>query len=181
MRFVPRKMFLTRGVGVHPAKLTSFEMALRNAEIAHLNIVRVSSIFPPGCRIVPKEEGLPALEPGEVTFCVVAEMSTNEPGRRIAASIGVAIPSDPTKYGYLSEHHAYGQTEKEAGDFAEDLAAGMLATVLGVPFDLDRDYNERREQYRVGGLIVDSTSMTITATGDEQGRWTTVVAAAVLI
>ncbi len=181
MRFVPRKLFLTHGTGVHPAKLTSFEMALRDAGIAHLNIVRVSSIYPPGCRIVSKEEGLAAVEPGEVVFVVLAEMSTNEPGRRIAASIGVAIPADPAQYGYLSEHHTFGQTDKEASDYAEDLAAGMLATVLGVPFDLDRDYNERKEQYRVGGQIVDSTSITQTANGDEAGRWTTVVAAAVLI
>jgi arginine decarboxylase len=130
---------------------------------------------------VSTEEGLAAVEPGEVVFVVLAEMSTNEPGRRIAASIGVAIPADPAQYGYLSEHHAFGQTEREAGDYAEDLAAGMLATVLGVPFDLDRDYIERKEQYRVGGQIVDSTSITQTATGDESGRWTTVVATAVLI
>jgi arginine decarboxylase len=130
---------------------------------------------------VTREEGLAAVEPGEVVFVVLAEMATDEPGRRVVSSIGVAVPADPAQYGYLSEHHAFGQTDTEASDYAEDLAAGMLATVLGVPFDLDRDYNERKEQYRVGGLIVDSTSITQTATGDELGRWTTVVAAAVLI
>lgn len=181
MRFVPRKLFLTRGVGVHKEKLTSFELALRDAGIAHLNLVRVSSIFPPGCRIVSREEGLAALEAGEITFVVLSEMSTNEPGRRIAASIGIAIPADPLMYGYLAEHHAYGQTEQEAGDYAEDLAATMLATTLGIPFDPDKDYNERKEQYRMGGHIVDSTSITQTAEGAPGGVWTTVIAAAVLI
>jgi len=93
----------------------------------------------------------------------------------------VSLPADPSMYGYLSEHHSYGQTEQEAGDYAEDLAAGMLATVLGVPFDLDRDYLERREQYRVGGHIVDTTSISMSAVSDEQGRWTTVICAAVLL
>ena len=181
MRFVPRKLFLTRGVGINKEKLNSFEMALRNAGIAHLNIVRVSSIFPPGCKIASPEEGLAALEAGEVTFVVLAEMSTNEPGRRIAASIGIAIPADQQMYGYLSEHHTYGQTEKEAGDYAEDLAASMLATLLGVPFDLDKDYKELSEKYRMGGHIVDSTSITQTAEGASGGVWTTVVAAAVLL
>lgn len=181
MRFVPRKLFLTRGVGINKEKLNSFEMALRNAGIAHLNIVRVSSIFPPGCKIASPEEGLAALEAGEVTFVVLAEMATDEPGRRIAASIGIAIPADTKMYGYLSEHHVYGQTEKEAGDYAEDLAASMLATLLGVPFDLDKDYNERREQYRMGGHIVDSTSITQTAEGASGGVWTTVISAAVLL
>lgn len=181
MRLVPHKLFLTRGVGVHKEKLTSFEMALREAGIAHFNLVRVSSIFPPRCKIVEREEGLQLLQPGEVVFAVIAEMSTNEPGRRIASSIGVARPADPDKYGYLSEHHTFGQTEEEAGNYAEDLAATMLATTLDIPFDADKDYNERREQYRIGGEIVDSTSITVAVTAEPGGVWTTTIAAAILI
>ncbi|MEZ4862093.1 MAG: arginine decarboxylase, pyruvoyl-dependent [Caldilineaceae bacterium] len=181
MRLVPHKMFLTRGVGIHKEKLTSFEMALREARIAHFNLVRVSSIFPPRCKIVTPDEGLQLLQPGEVVFAVLAEMSTNEPGRRIAASIGVARPADQDKYGYLSEHHTFGQTEQEAGDYAEDLAATMLATTLGIPFDAEKDYNERREQYRMGGEIVDTTSLTVAVTAEPGGVWTTVISAAVLI
>ncbi len=181
MRYVPRKMFLTRGVGIHKEKLTSFEMALREAGIAHFNIVRVSSIFPPGCRIIPKEEGLQLLQAGEIVYTVLAEMATNEAGRRIAATIGIARPADQTKYGYLSEHHAYGMTEREASDYAEDLAATMLATTLGIPFDPEKDYNERREQYRMGGEIVDSTSITMAVEAASGGVWTTVITAAVLI
>lgn len=181
MRLIPRKLFLTRGVGVHREKLTSFEMALREAGIAQFNLVRVSSIFPPGCKIVSKEEGLPLLQPGEIVFAVLAEMSTNEAGRRIASSIGVARPADNDKYGYLSEHHTYGETEQEAGDYAEDLAATMLATTLGVQFDADKDYNARREQYMMGGEIVDSTSITMAVTAQPGGVWTTTIAAAILI
>lgn len=181
MRLIPRKLFLTRGVGVHREKLTSFEMALREAGIAHFNLVRVSSIFPPGCRIISREEGMPILQAGEVVFAVIAEMSSNEPGRRIASSIGVARPADPNKYGYLSEHHTYGQTEQEAGDYAEDLAATMLATTLGIPFDAEKDYNARKEQYAMGGEIVDTTSITMAVTAEEGGVWTTTVAAAILL
>ena len=49
---VPKEMFFTKGVGKHREKLTSFELALRSAGIAACNLVRVSSIFPPGCRIM---------------------------------------------------------------------------------------------------------------------------------
>lgn len=181
MRLIPRKLFLTRGVGVHKEKLTSFELALRDAGIAQFNLVRVSSIFPPGCKIVSKEEGLPLLQAGEIVFAVLAEMATNEAGRRIASSIGVARPADQNKYGYLSEHHAYGETEQEAGDYAEDLAATMLATTLGIQFDAEKDYNARREQYLMGGEIVDSTSITMAVTAHPGGVWTTVIAAAILI
>lgn len=181
MRLIPRNMFLTRGVGIHREKLTSFEMALREAGIAHFNIVRVSSIFPPRCKIISPEVGLALLQAGEIAFTVLAEMATNEPGRRIAASIGVARPSDPDKYGYLSEHHTYGQTELEAADYAEDLAATMLATTLGIEFDADKDYNERKEQYLMGGQIVESTSITMAVNAAPGGVWTTVICAAVLV
>lgn len=181
MRLIPHKMFLTRGTGVHKEKLTSFEMALREAGIAHFNIVRVSSIFPPRCQIISKEEGLALLQPGEIVFAVLAEMSTNEPGRRIAASIGVARPREQDRYGYLSEHHTYGHTEQEAADYAEDLAATMLATTLGIPFDADKDYNERKQQYGMGGEIVDTMSISIGVTAEPSGVWTTVVAASILI
>jgi arginine decarboxylase len=176
MRLVPRKLFLTRGVGIHREKLTSFEMALREAGIAQFNLVRVSSIFPPRCKIIDREEGLKLLQAGEIVCTVIAEMATNEPGRRIASSIGVA-----DKYGYLSEHHNYGQTEQEAGDYAEDLAATMLATTLGIPFDADKDYNARREQYGMGGEIVETTSITMAVTAAPGGVWTTTIAAAILI
>ena len=181
MRLIPRKLFLTRGTGVHKERLTSFELALREAGIAHFNLVRVSLIFPPHCQIVERDEGLKLLQPGEIVFTVLAEMSSNEPGRRMAASIGVARPADHSKYGYLSEHHTYGQTEAEAGDYAEDLAATMLATTLGIPFDPDKDYNARKEQYMIGGEIVDSTSITMAVTAAPGGIWTTVICGAVLI
>jgi arginine decarboxylase len=93
----------------------------------------------------------------------------------------VAIPRDSERYGYLSEHHSHGQTGREAGDYAEDLAAQMLASTLGVPFDVDKAYDERKEQYKLGGLIVRTTDCTQTAVGDKKGLWTTVVAAAILI
>lgn len=181
MKIVPTQFFLTRGAGVHRERLTSFEMALRDAGIAHFNLVAVSSILPPRCSIISREEGIRLIEPGEIVFVVLARNASNEPRRFVTAATGVSIPADPEMYGYLSEHHAFGQTEQEAGDYAEDLAASMLATTLGVPFDPDRDYNERREQYRVGGHIVDSTSIAMSTMGDEQGRWTTVITAAVLL
>jgi arginine decarboxylase len=132
---VPQKVFFTKGVGRHKEKLASFEAALRDAGIEKCNLVYVSSIFPPHCKIISKEEGKKQLKPGAITFCVMARMETNEPNRLLAASIGCAIPANKTTYGYLSEHHAYGETDEKAGDYAEDLAAEMLATTLGVEFD----------------------------------------------
>ena len=145
------------------------------------NAVRVSSIFPPHCRIITRQEGISQLQPGQVVFAVLAEMSTNEPSRMVAASIGLAIPSDPNHYGYISEHHAYGMKESVAGDYAEDLAASMLATTLGVPFDSDKAWDERRAAYLMSGEIVKTRNVTQTAECGPDGLWTTVVAACVYV
>jgi arginine decarboxylase len=179
--FVPRRIFLTKGVGKAKERLTSFEEALRHAKIAYCNLVRVSSIFPPGARMVSATRGLDLLEPGAITFCVMSDCSTNEPNRLISASVGVAVPSDRHMYGYLSEHHAYGMTEKVASDYAEDLAASMLATIIGVDFDPDKSYDEKKEQWKISGKIFRTTNVTQSALGDKNGLWTTVVAAAILL
>lgn len=179
--YVPRYMFFTKGKGVAKEELAAFENALRDARIAHLNLVQVSSIFPPYCKILDIETGLSLLEPGEVTHCVMAREQSKEPGRRIVASIGLAIPSDSGRYGYLSEHHGFGQTEQEAGEYAEDLAASMLANTLGIEFEPEKDYDERREVYLMSGKIVDSQHISQAALGAEGNHWTCVMAAAVFI
>jgi arginine decarboxylase len=178
---VPKQMFLTKGMGKHKEKLTSFEMALRAAGIAQYNLVKVSSIFPPGCKIITRERGLKHLSPGEVVFCVMSENSTNEPHRLLAASVGLAIPKEKESYGYLSEHHGFGQKEDDAGDYAESLAAQMLATTLGVEFDENASWDEQKEYYRISDKIVKTTNITQTAIGDKNGLWTTVITVAVFI
>jgi arginine decarboxylase len=174
-------VFLTKGVGRHKEQLNSFELALRDASIAQFNLVSVSSIMPPSARIISKRLGLSYLEPGEIVHTVISKNATDEPNRLVSASIGVAIPKDPSRFGYLSEHHAFGQTQKVAGDYAEDLAAEMLATTLGLPFDVDKSWDERREEWRIKRIIVRTRNVTQSAQGDSRGLWTTVVAAAILI
>ena len=181
MPMVPKRMFFTRGVGKHRNNLQSFEVALRNAGIAVCNLVRVSSIFPPGCKIISPKVGLKLLVPGQVTFCVMAEERTNEPNRLISSGIGLALPAGDGKYGYISEHHGFGMTEKKVGDFVEDMAATMLASTLDVDFDPDADYDQRREIYRMSGQIVHSRHIVQSAEGDKNGLWTCVVAAAVFL
>ena len=179
--FVPRSMFLTRGVGRHKEQLASFELALRDAGVAEFNLVSVSSIFPPGCRIVTRRVGLRQLSPGQIVFAVIARQATNEPNRLISSSIGVAIPNDKEQYGYLSEHHAYGIKGQSAGDYAEDLAAQMLATTLGIDFDVDKSYDEKKETWKISGKIVRTANITQSAEGDKDGLWTTAVAISVLL
>jgi arginine decarboxylase len=179
--YLPKKIFFTKGVGKSKEYLTSFEFALRDAHVEKCNLVTVSSIYPVNCKRISVNEGLKQIQPGQIIHAVMARNSTKEPNRMIAASIGVALPTDKNAYGYLSEHHPFGESAKVAGEYAEDLAATMLATTLGVKFDPDKDWNEREDVYKMSGKIVKSFNVTKSAKGDKNGMWTTVIAAAVLL
>lgn len=182
VKLVPTRLFFTKGVGSHREELRSYELALRDAGIEKCNLVHVSSIFPPGCKIISRNEGIKELVPGMITFCVLARCSSNEPRRLIAASVGSAIPAGDNMYGYLSEHHAYGQTDETAGDYAEELAARMLASTLGFSdFEDSKDWDEVKKEYRMSDKIVKTGNVTQSTIIDPAGNWSTVMAAAVFL
>lgn len=176
---IPKKVFFVKGGGIHKERLASFELALRDAGIEKFNLVNVSSILPPNCKIVTREEGLKNLSPGQIVFCVMARNDTNEPNRLISAAIGLAVPHESSAYGYLAEHHAYGLKGEKAGEYVEDLAATMLATTLGIPFDPNQAWVERSQLYKSSGLIIKTTNIVQSDEGNKDGLWTTVIAAAV--
>ncbi len=181
-RLIPKKMFLTHGVGYHKDRLNSFEDALRNGGIEKFNLVTVSSIFPPACKCIPRAKGLADIQAGEVIHCVMSRLDSNEPGRMLAAAIGLAEPADrENSYGYISEHHSYGQTSHIAGEYAEDLAAQMLGTTLGIDIDPEKAWDERKDLYLASGRIIKTRNIAHSARVPKDGRWTTVFAAAVFI
>ena len=181
-RLVAKRMFFTKGVGTHRNELQSFELALRDAGVEKCNLVTVSSIFPPKCKMIARNDGAEALQAGQITFVVMAKQVTNEPGRMISAAVGMAQPKDREQYGYISEHHGYGQTQRKAADFAEDLAATMLASTLGIDMDADQAWDERKNYYKVDHRhTFVSRSIAQTARGHKDGLYTTVVALAVML
>jgi len=178
---IPKKVFLTKGVGIHKDKLSSFEVALRSAGIEKCNLVYVSSIFPPNCKILSRAAGTKLLRAGQITYCVMSRNETNEPNRLVSASIGIATPADHSNYGYISEHHAFGEKAAVSGEYAEDLAATMLATTLGIPFDPNLAWDERKQFYRASGHIFKTKQICQSTEGNKDGLWTTVLASAVFI
>ncbi|AQQ71467.1 pyruvoyl-dependent arginine decarboxylase [Limihaloglobus sulfuriphilus] len=177
---VPTHVFLTKGVGRHKYQLKSFEEALRNAGVAELNLVQVSSILPPYCKIISRDKGMKYLTPGAISFCVMARADTDEHGRLVASSVGVAMPKDKTKWGYLSEVHGHGMNRLQASDMAEDLAAGMLGTTMGMEFDPDKAWSEKEQAYKSSGLFIKTSNITQTAKG-QKDLWTTTVAIAMFV
>jgi len=180
MNGVPTKVFLTKGVGRHKYRLKSFEQALQKAGIAQQNLVQVSSILPPKCKIISRDRGLETLVPGEICYCVMARADTDEHGRLVVSSVGIAVPKDSNRWGYLSEVHGYGMNRNEASDMAEDLAAEMLGTTLGIEVDPDIAWSEKEQVYKSSGTIIRTSNITQTACG-KKGLWTTVVAVAVFL
>ncbi len=179
--FVAKNLFLTKGKGIHEDRLTSFEYALRDAGIAGTNLVLISSIFPPNAKLISRKEGLKKIKPGQILFTIYSKNQTNEPHRVCSASVGIAQPKDKSRYGYLSEYESFGQNEIQAGDYAEDVAAQMLASSLGIPFDIDKNWDEKRQQWLISGQIYNTHNITQSAKGNKDGKWTTVFAAAVLL
>ena len=178
---VPNKLFLTKGVGKYKEREISYHLALRKAGIERYNLNKISSIFPPNCEVISKEKGLESLVDGEIVFSVISMEQTNEPNRHIFSSIGVAIPKDRNQYGYISKYFGYGKTDEQAGDYAEDLAATMLATRLGFEINLDKAWNQRKKEYKLSGNVYKSMNITQSASGDKYGLWTTVISAAILL
>ena len=179
--FVPKKIFLTKGVGFHKEKLASFELALREAGIAPLNLITVSSILPPNCKFIDKSEGVKLLKPGQVVPVVLAKSESNIPSTLVSSGVGVAVPRDKEHYGYLSEHHCTGMDDIKMEEYVEDLAAEMLATTYGVKFDPDASWDEKRELWSIDNRIVKTKSEVQTSIVSDEGLWTTTIAAAVLI
>jgi arginine decarboxylase len=160
--------------------LKSFEEALRKAGVAQQNLVQVSSILPPKCKIISRENGLNQLTPGQICYCVMARADTNEHGRLVASSVGIAVPKDRNKWGYLSEVHGHGMNRQEAADMAEDLAAGMLGTTLGLEVDPNKAWSEKEQVYKSSGLIIRTSNITQASRG-HRDVWTTTVAIATFL
>jgi arginine decarboxylase len=177
---IPSKVFFTKGMGIHKDKLASFELALRAAGIEKCNLVKVSSIFPPGCKLISKEEGLGLLKPGQITYVVMAKNETNKLNQLISAAIGLAVPKDNKSHGYLSEYTSLGETDEKAIAYAEDLAITMLTMTLGKKSDTEAASEKKNKPNNVNSEIF-KTHICQSAKGNKDGLWTTVAALAVFI
>jgi len=110
----------------------------------------------------------------------MSKIESDEPNRLVAASIGAAVPKDRNIYGYLSEYEAYGENDEVAGEKAEDLAATMLATTLDIHFDVDASWDKKEKAFKMSNKIFKTFNITQSAVVGKDGKWTTVIAAAVL-
>jgi arginine decarboxylase len=178
--WVPKKVFLTKGVGIHAERLNSFEEALRDARISPMNLVKVSSIVPPHCELVGREEGLKLLSPGQITFCVMSRCESDEEGRLLAAAVALLLPENGDDYGYISEYHGYGKKLDEVEDWVCDQAAELYASAKGFKINWRRAWSQEDFKYTLEERKY-SPKYVASVAGGVKGKWVTTVAAAVFI
>lgn len=182
MGLVPRKFFLTKGVGVHQKELRAFENALRDAGIQTCNLITTSSIIAPGCEQISLKEGMKHITPGMITFAVLAQSETNEPGQEIVAGIGMAHPKDPSLYGYFTElKEALGRTVEDAEQDLIEMALENLATEWDPKLEGKVEYRKGKKNYTIEGRDIMVDSVVQSARGAENNQYTVVVAAAIFI
>ena len=159
---IPKKLFFTAGTGKSKDRLISFELALKDAQINHCNIVQISSIIPKDCEIIDVDDGLTEIMPGEIVYGVMARIDTDKDDQQIAASIGMVRPSDLSHHGYLSTFQGHDYDDSFALTEAQFLAAHMFDKTFGYDDD----------------IIMDAIAASSTG---EKDLFTTVVAVAIFI
>lgn len=182
MSLVPKKIFFVKGKGFSTnSELRSFEQALRDAGIEKFNIVKVSSIIPPHCEEVSKEEGLKELKVGQIVYSVMSRISSNKKNKVICASIGVAKPVNEEDYGYLSEKHSIDIEPRKVAKRTKELAAEMLVTTHGFSYDPQLVFSEKTENFKLNEKTIELKSITESALINLDYEWATVMAAAIFI
>jgi len=120
--FVAKNYQLVAGTGEAFTTLNAFDRALLAAGVSHFNLVKVSSILPPGC-IPDKVDYLPA---GGVLFAAIGAIESSEPGELISAAVAVGIPKDPTRAGVIMEAHLFG-TAQHCEEHVREMARTALS------------------------------------------------------
>lgn len=178
MEHVPKKFFLTKGAGTGQTPLLSLEAALQEAKISPYNLVKVSSIIPPNCQEISKEEGLNQLHKGEIIYTVLSENRTKKHNQKISCALGIARPKEKSLQGYICEHHDKNSTRIETGKFAEKCAISMLGNVAGLNI---QNIDTVKKKPEIQNIISDSKNVSIEANLTTNAKYLTVIAAVVFI
>jgi arginine decarboxylase len=182
MPIIPTRFFFVKGVGTHEKDMRAFEEALRDAGVHMCNLVKISSVIPPGCKRISTEEGKRRLRPGSVIHAVIAESQTNEPGQLVGAAIGMAQPKGRERFGYLTEvESAIGREAEDLQQDVEEMALENLVTEMGFKFDGDKIMRRGKKNYDIRGNKIAVDSIVETARGEEGNKYTVVFVAAIML
>jgi arginine decarboxylase len=111
----PNALWVTTGAAEGSTELNAFDNALLAAGIGDLNLIKVSSIVPPGAALL---DAPPAIAPGALVPTVYSVVHSDTAGETICAAVGIGIGRD--SHGMIFEHHA---TSREV---SERVVGGMV-------------------------------------------------------
>jgi arginine decarboxylase len=177
-------VFFTAGRGVHEHERVAVQHALREAGVGDCNLVKVSSVIPPGCRVIDRAEAKELLRPGNIVFAVIAQAVTQEPHQRLSVGIGWAIPEQEGVPGYIAEveeEQARGLSGDACADEVGTTAVRLLAERLRAKVDAEVPWKRHKGWFNLGRTRATAGSLTSTVVGDEKGRYTAAVALAVYL
>ena len=121
--FLATRYFLVAGAADARRPLNAFDGALLAAGLADVNLVRLSSIVPPGCVRIPPVRH----QPGCLVPVAYASLTHTAAGERIASAVAVARPTDPLRAAVVMEYSAVGASRAQAETVAAEMAADALA------------------------------------------------------
>lgn len=94
----PKKFYLTAASAEGDSKLTAFDNALLAGNIGNINLIRVSSILPPGAEYDPEL----VIPPGSLVPTAYGYIISDQPGQLIAAAVGIGFSKDT--FGVIMEY-----------------------------------------------------------------------------
>ncbi len=115
----PTKVTLVCGAGSADTDLNAFDKALIAAGVGNLNLLRVSSVLPPGVRVVDEL----AVPPGALTPVAYGSIASDQAGLLIAAAIAVGFTR--SSFGMIMEYSGLCNRQK-----AERVARMMVEEAL---------------------------------------------------
>ncbi len=126
--FMPKRYFLVAGSGDASDGLVAFDRALLNAGVGDVNLIKLSSIVPPGSqRIEPTP-----LARGSFVGVAFAWLTSSQPGERIASAVAIAHPANPVRASLVMEHSSVASREEVERRVVQMAQEGMKSRGLEV-------------------------------------------------
>jgi arginine decarboxylase len=183
---MPTRVFFTSGTAVHTTQRGAMQRAMNDAGVGECNLVKTSSVIPPGCEIITRERGLRLLRAGNIVHAVIAQGQTSEPHQRVTPALCWAQPEDSELPGYIAEVEedlTMGKNPKTATDEAGEALLTIMAEKAAARVDARKLWAERgRDRHvRVGRVELRVGSMAVSAIGPESQNGTQQYAVAAVL
>jgi arginine decarboxylase len=117
---------VTTGTGKGETAIAAFDSALLEAGIANYNLIRLSSIIPPGSVIERQKAVTKPDEFGHKLYLVYASQIEQAAGKEAWAGIGWVMAADGSGKGLFTEHEA--GSEKEVRNLITKTLTHMVAS-----------------------------------------------------